>query len=75
MNTDLDYAVKQLQGIDLKVLHGFGHLNAADRVQRALDALERMQDEQAALTVPFTEADLKAQIGAKRDRLKELQAG
>lgn len=46
MNTDLEYAIKQLRGIDLITLAwGHGCRISADRVRRALDALERVQEQ------------------------------
>lgn len=46
MNTDLAYALKQLRGINLKNLNHAGQYNASDRVQRAIDALSRMEAEE-----------------------------
>lgn len=43
IETDLTYALKQLRGIDLKTLEG-ACPRAFDRVQRALDALTRIEN-------------------------------
>lgn len=56
---DLDYAMKQLLAIRTNELHANGFTKTADRIDRALDALERIVnreiDEALALELPPVE--------------------
>ncbi len=48
IQVDLDYAIKQLQGINvikLQAMLSATTRDAADRIQRALDALDRIKHE------------------------------
>ena len=59
MNTDIRYALTQLRAIDLNYLaHGCGQRSTADRVQRAIDALERAAAENILVASRKLESEL-----------------
>lgn len=63
MLTDVRYAIKQLREINAKSLDHAGQYTTLDRIDRALDALARVEAELASeQTVTVSEADLQLYV-------------